>query len=74
LFTLEERTTTNVPDTPISRACDKAIGGLLKPDAKERIIWDPIWPEAIMRTGDYAFGDREMVTNKELLNKFEVLK
>ena len=68
LFTLEERNSLDPPDTLLSMYCEGVAGKLTEND---RILWEPVRGYLPIHPQDFCHGDREVVTNKRMLNDFE---
>jgi hypothetical protein len=74
VFQMEERKDTGDPSDFMSMYCEAQVGG--SPGNDERIRWQPIRRSDLMEIGrdDYYHGDRTNVTNKTLLNDFEIVR
>ena len=72
LFQLEERQDLDDPSTMISTHVEREVGGFK--ENNERIKWQPVHRNDMMMMGaqDYYHGDRTTITNKSMLNDFEM--
>lgn len=70
-YTLEERKDMGDPSTPMSLACEAALGRPMKRHGE--IIWEPLtrYSQGLrVDETDYGFGNRIIETNRTLLNNY----